>query len=71
MNKYTYMTPELEQFLRKKRVLTKFIKNLKGRQFQLAFISQAFTWKNTPEGHSFWSDLNYKFSLLKPHSYDS
>lgn len=71
MNKYTYITPELEQFLRKERVLTKFIKNLKGRESPLAWMTQAFVWEDTPEGHSFWHDLHYKFYLLDPYSYDS
>lgn len=60
----------LEKFLRKERVYTKFIKNIKHRYAYIYFeangerpnsIKNAFSWCSTAEGLDFCSELHYKF----------
>ena len=57
------------QFLKSKRVLTRFKKNLKPRRTFKKFINSCsalpekwiqmgFIWASTPEGHLFWQKLN-------------
>ena len=54
-------TNDLEIFLRKQRVWTKFKKNAKchrsNRTSKILNIDMAFIWKGTPEGHDFWEKL--------------
>ena len=64
---------ELIIFLKKHRVLTKYRKNFKDREYTFNFktfcltnhltsyISGAFHWSNTKEGHNFWSNLDDKW----------
>ena len=37
------------------KLLNLYIKN----EYKDEFIAGAFNWKNTPEGHDYWSDLNW------------
>ena len=57
------MTPELEEFLRKEKCLTKFKKNAdyEGENYIYGDIAGAFIWENTPEGVSYWLNLSAKF----------
>lgn len=43
--------------LNKSRFSNQFIAGL-SRRFAIA---QAFTWKNTKEGHCFWNDVHFKY----------
>ena len=64
---------ELIAFLRKHKVLRKFKKNFRKYSYITnikdfcsmvspnSFISGAFHWSNTKEGHNFWSNLDDKW----------
>jgi hypothetical protein len=53
------LSPMLEEFLRKERILTKF-KSYALRRFNYT-ISMAFVWGETPEGRDYWYDIDTKF----------
>lgn len=55
------LSPDLESFLRKEKVLTRFKKNILDTFSKIDDISLAFIWNNTPEKRDFWRDLHYKF----------
>ena len=64
MSKKVCLTKELEDFLRKEKVLTKFKKNVKGnstKRLPIDLISAGFLWDDSPEGLQFWIDLNNEF----------
>jgi len=50
---------KLKIFLIKENVYDKFLAN--GGNTDDIDISVSFTWSETPEGHSFWFKLYYKF----------
>jgi len=50
---------ELEEFLRKEKVYTKYMKHLD--EDNVTCIDGAFIWEDTPEGHTFWNNLNDKY----------
>ena len=56
----------LHTFLKKKRALTKFVRNTSelGRHKTgtiIRDIADAFIWEGSPEGHEFWWELNNEF----------
>ena len=62
----------LKKFLKKEGVYHKFVKNLKNlgsvslnelpRKYKLhKLISSSFVWRATPEGHTFWNEINKKW----------
>jgi len=58
--------PSLEKFLREKRVLTRFKKNIKNYHKReitshARSIGSAFIWDETNEGQIFWSRLDDEF----------
>ena len=67
------ITPELEAFLRKERVLTRFKKSVIndvdfkeiGKHHVYRNISTSFHWRLAPEGIKFWGDLETKFENQK------
>jgi len=67
---------KFEKFLREKRVLTKFRRNLKSNKYNTTTIKalaereggitgdviwECFTWEDTPEGHTYWKALARKW----------
>lgn len=72
MKTYTFK-PEFEEKLKRLKIKTRFIKNIKtlneskylvmreslnNNSFDWhALISEAFTWNGSPEGHRFWSNI--------------
>jgi len=60
----------LKKFLREKRVLTKFKKNIKKcltksiETYYITNINFPFHWSDTEEGHNFWSNLDKQFSTI-------
>lgn len=59
------LSKELEEYLRKERVLTKAVRNIKElwrklerEDFTLHYIDTLFIWDETPEGRTFWSELD-------------
>ena len=77
-NKYDELRngrPNIVQFLKDNGVYEVFFENLfkqkQGRDLSDYFlfgfsnynaISSAFTWSNTPEGHTFWSEISEEFN---------
>ena len=71
MKKVTLANQELEKFLRKEKVLTKFVKNTnkhyKGHDINLVYgaksleLAQCFIFCKTLEGYDFWDNLNDEF----------
>ena len=63
-----FTTPELEAFLREKRVWTKYKANcLRYGSFSeeerpYRNLEHSFVWTETPEGHSFWGKLSTEFN---------
>ena len=55
----------LHTFLKKKRVLSKFIRNIEelnaGEIGIIQEIGDAFLWESSPEGYNFWYELDKKF----------
>ena len=39
-----------------------WINLVKKSESMISIIDYSFIWKNTLEGHSFWSDINFKFN---------
>lgn len=58
-------SPELEKFLRKEKVLTKFKKNTDLYEGIIYEIGEAFPWSMSPEGDFFWRKLEAKFRKQK------
>jgi len=67
--------PSLEKFLREKRVLTRFKKNVKNyRKGKITAvyarsIGSAFIWYETSEGQDFWNDLHDEFEEERNNHY--
>ena len=65
------ISPFLMNFLRNKRVLTKFKKNLRlhplswGRVGTVKSFVYSFQWSSTQEGVNFWEGLSRQFSELQ------
>jgi hypothetical protein len=66
------VAPKLYEFLSKKKVLTKFMKNAKSKKANgilcgtskdtiIDDISSAFLWYETKEGFTFWEKLELEF----------
>ena len=54
----------LYTFLKKKRVLGRFVKNAKADSNYIRYVRsiiQGFFWMESPEGHNFWHELNNEF----------
>ena len=55
----------LHTFLKKKRALSKFVRNTKefntGEIGIIQDIWDAFLWEGSPEGYNFWCELDNKF----------
>ena len=70
MKKVNYtIEKELEEFLRKERVLSKFKKNVEQRPlnttdetYVIRDISEAFYWTYSNKGFKFWKDLSLKYT---------
>lgn len=57
--------PELESFLRKEKLLTKFSKNINlipKIDITLLSISSSFVFDKTPEGDAFWYNIDSKYN---------
>jgi hypothetical protein len=54
------ITDELEAFLKKEKVLTKFKTNAASLSVKYSDISEAFDWSTSPEGFDFWNKLDNK-----------
>lgn len=39
-----------------------WLKMIKEKQTIGGIIDSSFIWKNTPEGHAFWSGINHRFN---------
>ena len=59
------LAPELESFLKKKRVLRKFIKNCNKAIGEISNIKEGFVWEYSLEKHLYWSTLDQKFEKGK------
>ena len=70
MKKEVKMTPKLREFLRKKKLLTRFKNNanhiLVDEAFVFSEISESFRQDNSPEGSDFWVNIDREFIRLKP-----
>lgn len=55
--------PLLLCFLKANKILTKFCYNCINDRF--SSISNAFTWRVTPEGHAFWNNYNNDFKEFR------
>ena len=53
---------DLEKILKREGALVQFIKNcnLEHLHDKNIFLSNAFIWKNTREGESFWYNINHR-----------
>lgn len=66
------LSPELQTFLKKKRLLTKFLHNCDSVS-RITFnkitiincVCQGFTWSASPEGQDFWSKLDVEYEKLE------
>lgn len=63
MKKNVYITEKLKAFLLKEGVYKKFMKNADENSEEDPFerISDAFMWKDTPEGYGYWRKLSDKW----------
>ena len=64
MAKGNTVEKNLEKFLRKNKILTKFKKNHDmsfNSNHEATNIKQSFVWTDTPEGFKFWKEINNKF----------
>jgi len=66
--------PEFDEKLKKLRVKTRFLNNLKKKRanpemilqrlntYEIfnEFISEAFYWEDTPEGYDYWDEISLK-----------
>jgi len=63
-SKPVILTYELEDFLRKESVYTRFmknVKNLKGKfPVDISYVISGFMWDKSPEGTEYWRRLHYK-----------
>jgi len=64
MSKKVHLTKELEDFLRKEKVLARFKRNVKDTNTKKLPIDSTlggFRWAKSPEGIKFWIDIDDKF----------
>ena len=72
MEKYK-INPELKKFLKKEGVYEKFVANVDEYWSKFNTINKcafetiidAFLWRQTPEGHDFWKNLDDKFYAIR------
>ncbi len=78
MKKIELANKELEAFLRKEKVFTKFIKNATAKKLRglgrvrlmesyTLKISESFNWDRSLEGVFFWRELHENFTLKNYH----
>ena len=65
--------PELKAFLVKNRCVRKFIHNARNHfctgkcyEGERKLLGESFTFKATPEGHSYWWELHLKYDFQQP-----
>lgn len=70
-NPNLFIDPQLMDYLRKKRLVRKFIQNMNEHRSTntvhptiIFYISQAFMFTWTPEGHSYWWGQHLKYKKI-------